>query len=177
MQRIQWPKIKRVLRQATIMVNLAVWNHWMVQPRMHVYQFDYTALICKYKLIILQTILLHFQWMVPWNVWKNTVFGWEILSTGNIPWTTGLVDEKGWQIQVSFWNGYRYCLQLDTGLGRCKPPKFPKLHHWYLWQCLWWIESRHRENYWRSINDYWSRYYWHFIGNGCQWWREFRRNV
>jgi hypothetical protein len=27
----------------------------------HVYQFDYTTLICKYNLIILRTIVLHFQ--------------------------------------------------------------------------------------------------------------------
>jgi hypothetical protein len=31
-------------------------------------EFDYTTLICKYKLNILQTIVLHFQCMVPWNV-------------------------------------------------------------------------------------------------------------
>jgi hypothetical protein len=47
-------------------------------------------------------------------------------------------------------------------------PKFPKLHHWYLWHFSWWIESRHRENYWRNDNDNWSRYYWHFISIGCQ---------
>jgi hypothetical protein len=64
-------KIKRVLQPVTIMIDLAVWNHWMVQPGMHVYQFDFTTSICKYKLIILRTIVLHFQWMVPWNVWKN----------------------------------------------------------------------------------------------------------
>ncbi len=29
--------------------------------RKHVYQFDYTTSICKYKQIILQTIVLHFQ--------------------------------------------------------------------------------------------------------------------
>ena len=69
--------------------DLAVWNHWMVQPGMHVYQFNYTTLICKYELIILQTILLHFQWMVPWNVWRNYHVWMRILSTGNIPWTTG----------------------------------------------------------------------------------------
>jgi hypothetical protein len=32
------------------------------------------------------------------------------------------VDEKGWQMHVSLQNGYRYCLQLVTGLGRCKSP-------------------------------------------------------
>ncbi len=52
-QKIQWPKIKRVLQQATIIEDLAIWNHWMIQPRMHVYQIDYTTSICKYELIIL----------------------------------------------------------------------------------------------------------------------------
>ncbi len=144
-QRVQWSKIKRVLQQATIMVDLAVWNPWMVQPGMHVYQFDYTTLICKYKQIILRTIVLHFQWMVPWNVWKITVFGWEVSSTGNIPWTAGWVGEKSWQIQVSLWNGYRNCLWLVMGLGWCKSLKLSKLHHWYLWQYSWWIESHHRK--------------------------------
>ncbi len=144
-QRIQWSKIKRVSQQATIMVDLAFWNRWMVQPQMHVYQFDYTTLICKYDQIILQTIVLHFQWMVPWNVWKITVFGWEVSSTGNIPWTTGWVDEKGWQIQAPLQNGYEYCLWLVTGLGWCKSPKFSKLHHGYLWQYSWWVESHHQK--------------------------------
>ena len=38
---------------------------------------------------------------------KITVFGWEVSSTGNIPWTAGWVDEKGWQIQAPLWNGYK----------------------------------------------------------------------
>jgi hypothetical protein len=70
-----------------------------------------------------------------------TMFGWEILSTGNIPWKAGWVDEKDWQIQVPLQNGYKNCLRLVTGLGQCKSPKFSKLQHWYLWQCSWWIES------------------------------------
>jgi hypothetical protein len=36
-------------------------NQSMVQPGIHMYQFDYTKLICKYKLIIPQTIALHFK--------------------------------------------------------------------------------------------------------------------
>jgi hypothetical protein len=34
---------------------------------------------------------------------KITVFGWEVSSTGNIPWTAGWVDEKCWQIQAPLW--------------------------------------------------------------------------
>ncbi len=40
---------------------------------------------------------------------KITVFRWEILSTGNIPWTTGWVDKKAGK--------YKYIYKMDTEIA------------------------------------------------------------
>ena len=52
---------------------------------------------------------------------KITVFGWEISSTGNIPWTAGWVDDKAGK--------YKYLYKLDTEIA-------------YDW--LWvWVDANH----------------------------------
>ena len=38
-----------------------------------------------------------------------TVFGWEVLSTGNIPWTAGWVDEKAGK--------YKHLYEMNTEIA------------------------------------------------------------
>ncbi len=108
---------------------------------------------------------------------KITVFGWEVSSTGNIPLDHGM---SGWKrlANTSIFTKWIQKLRM-TGYG-FRSMQITQVSKIVLLIPLTvfvmdWITSR--KTYWRSNNNNWSRYYWHFIGVGCWGWREFRRNV